>query len=239
MGENNFSGVPQRLRLTPEDVKELHQICPARTYLKGESLYRAGEAATHLLVVVQGRVQLVVPGPRFHEHVLGVFGEHDFIGELFLAPEARYQANAIVLSDRAMACPVSRDDYVQLAMRVPRFVLSFSEVLTGHLAACRQQLSLAAFSVRVRVAHALLEEAAQTGTAQDDEWLLLQHSLTHEELASRVRSTRVTVTQVMSALRDEGVIDGARGHYRLNKRRLRSIVDDQSTEVDIRPANSE
>lgn len=137
------------LRLRPEDVNTLQQICPYHTYQAGDVLYRQGEQATHLHIILEGHVKLCMIGADMQQHVLATLGENDFVGESFLSANARYRAEAIVTSDRAVTCPITRDDYLQLAFRAPRVVLSFTEVLASHLASCHDRLGVTATPCRL------------------------------------------------------------------------------------------
>lgn len=203
-------------RLTPADREVLQRVCPYRTYRKGEALYRRGERATYLHIVVEGYVQLVVPAPGLQEQVLATVGPHSFAGELFTQEHARYTADAVAISDRVVSCPVSREDYLQLAFRAPHFVLSFTEVLASHLANCHAQLGLTALPLKARVIYALLAEAQRSGQPGEAGWVHLNREFKQEELAAQVSSARVSVTRVMSELRSAGLVTGQRGRYRVN-----------------------
>lgn len=202
--------------LTDQDVQVLKEVCAYRRYYQGEALYRAGEPATHLHIVIEGQVKLVAPNAGLQERVVAICGANDFIGELFVTSQSRHRTDAIVTSGRVVSCPVSLDEYQQLAVRAPHFVVSFTQVLASHLAYCHDQLGLMSLPLRERVIHALLHEARRFGQADDTGWSRLQRPLTHEELASRVSAARVSVSEVMAELRAAGVLTGHRGKYQLN-----------------------
>lgn len=212
-------------RLKPEDHEVLQRVCPFRTYRAGDLLFQRGQPAHSVHVIVEGHVKLLVPRPNLQPHVLTVLGPDDFAGESFLSPNAHYRADAVVASEHATVCPISREDYLQLAFRAPHFVLSFTEVVVSHLDACHSRLGLTAYPLAVRVAYTLLEEARQSGPVHSSGWVDLQRVLTHDEIASQVNATRTSVTEVISTFRQAGWVRGTRGRYSVRLDSLGELVE--------------
>ena len=221
--------------LTHEDVRVLKDVCAYRTYHKGEALYRAGEDASHLHIIVEGQVTLIAQNSGLRERVVAVCGANDFIGELFVTSQARHRTDAIAASDSVVSCPLSLEEYQQLAVRSPHFVVSFTQVLASHLASCHDQLGLMSLPLRQRVIHALLREARRFGQLDDTGWARLERPLTHEELASRVNAARVSVSEVMAELRAAGVLTGHRGKYQLNVPALEEAAHGDGTRLVFTP----
>ena len=113
-----------------------------------------------------------------------------------------------------------------MSLQAPNFVLTFAEILASHLFYCREQLSSSYAPVKVRVIKALLEQADRFGRPDDESWTLLSTELKHEELASMVTATRVSVSMAIAELREEGVLEGTRGEYRLDMPALRELAED-------------
>jgi CRP-like cAMP-binding protein len=192
------------------------QICPEKRCRKGDVIFYAGDPATDLHIIVAGQVKLVSQAMSGSERILAICGRDDFIGEAFLVEEERYRVDAVALTE-TMTCPVSRKQFLQVSRQAPGFALSFAEILASRLFHCRQQLSDAFDPVKVRLAKSLLDMASRFGKPQEDgDWFDLQLDLKHEELASLVSATRVSVTMAFTELRGEGLVKGSRGHYLLN-----------------------
>jgi CRP/FNR family cyclic AMP-dependent transcriptional regulator len=202
-------------RLSSEEMAIFMRVCPDKRYRKGETIFYAGDPATDLHVVAGGQIKLTVQTPSGSERILAVCGEGDFIGEAFLSEAARYHADAVALTD-AVTCPVSRAQFLQLSLQLPNFVLTFSEILAGNLWQCHKQLGLSYAPVKERLVQVLLEQAARFGEADEEGWVRLKTSLKHEELAAMISATRVSVSMAMAEMRDEGLVEGTRGDYRLN-----------------------
>ena len=107
-----------------------------------------------------------------------------------------------------------------MSLKAPSFALTFAEILASHLFDCREQLSSSYAPVRDRVVKTLLEQAGRFGQREDEGWVRLSTQLKHEELASMITATRVSVSMAIAELRDEGLLEGTRGEYRLNAEAL-------------------
>lgn len=202
-------------RLSREDMAVFRRVCPDRRYARGERIFHAGDPATDLHLVAQGQVKLVRPLANGNEHIAALCGPGDFIGESFLLEAARYRVDALALTE-VVTCPVDRSQFLQLTLQAPALILAFAQVLAGHLGACREQLSASYAPVKARVLRVLWEQAERFGRPGEDGWLELSTQLKHEELAAMVTATRVSVSMAMAELREEGLLEGTRGEYRLN-----------------------
>lgn len=202
-------------RVSEEDMAVFMRVCPDKRYKKGEFIFHAGDEATDLHVLAQGQVKLVTPTPSGTERILAILGPNDFFGEAFLAEDESYRVDAVALTD-VMTCPVSRNQFKHMALSAPGFVLTFAEIMAGHLFSCRDQLSLSYAPVKARVVKTLLEQAGRFGHDEGTGWVKLSTELKHEELASMITATRVSVSMAIAELRDEGFLEGTRGEYRLN-----------------------
>ena len=103
-------------------------------------------------------------------------------------------------------------------------MLSFAEILASHLFHCRDQLSSAYEAVEKRLVRALLEQTERFGRPLHDGWYELNTELRHDELASMIRATRVSVSMAFAELRERGLIEGSRGVYRVNVTGLRALL---------------
>lgn len=213
-------------RMEPQDRATFMSVCPDVRYEKGDAIFRLGDPATHMHVIAQGQVKLVAPTATGHERILAICGADDFIGEAFIHEADAYRVDAIALTDTT-TCPMSRDQFKQLSLHAPSVTLGFMEIMASHLFACRENLGSAFDPIRLRVAKALVDLCQRFGTPTDDDgsWYRLDTELKHEEIASLTSATRVSVTSAFTRLREEGLVEGSRGRYRVNMPGLTSLAE--------------
>ncbi len=210
-------------RIDDRDKQLFMRICPEKTYGRGDAIFRSGDAATSLHVIAKGKVKLVTGTPKGQERILAICGPDDFIGEAFLQDASVYRVDAVALAP-TVTCPMSRDQFLELSLRAPTFVLSFAEILASQLFHCRDQLSSAYEAVEQRLVRVLLEQTERFGCHLQDGWYELHTELRHDELASIICATRVSVSMAFADLRERGLIEGSRGVYRMYMMGLRELL---------------
>lgn len=87
------------------------------------------------------------------------------------------------------------------------------------------QLEWSGENVASRLVRVLLMLAERFGEPEGEGWTRLDLELKQEDLAALGGTTRVTVTQSLSELRDAGLVEGTRGHYRLRKDGLQLYLE--------------
>lgn len=215
-------------RLSRSDMAVFMRVCPDKRYHKGDVIFLAGDPATDLHIITDGLVKLSAPTASGNERIFAICGPDDFIGEAFLPEEATYRVDAIAITN-TITCPVSRSQFLRLSNKAPGAVLSFSQILANHLSHCRQQLSDAFDSVKMRAAKVFLDLGARFGkTVGTDGWYELQVELKQDEIASMISSTRVAVTMALSELREDGLLQGTRGKYLLHLPLLAAYIEEEA-----------
>ncbi len=207
-----------------QDMEVFMRVCPERPFARGDTVFRAGDPAREMHVIAAGRVKVSVPTPEGEERILAICGPDDFVGDAFVAAGAAYRAEAVALTE-VVTCPITRDQFLQLSLNAPRVVLGLCEILSAHLFDCRAQLASGHDPVLVRVAKVLLDQAERFGEPDGDGWASVTTNLNHEEIASMVSATRVSVTMAFSELRERGLLEGTRGRYRFHLPALTSVIE--------------
>ena len=203
------------------------RVCPERACEPGDYLFRQGEPATQLHVIATGQVKLTVPTATGHERVIAVVGPEDMIGEAFVLEEPVYRVDAVALTE-VQSCPMDHEQFLTLTVEAPDFVLRFTNLLATSLIRCREVLSHAFDPVKIRIAKVLLDQAKQFGVGAPDHTgvVTLRTRLRHEDIASLASATRVSASMAIAELREIGVIDGSRGHYRIDVEGLSRFVEE-------------
>jgi CRP-like cAMP-binding protein len=155
-------------------------------------------------LVVRGMVKLSAISMQGDELLLGLAGPNEPFGDPLTNVQA-YEARSMVDSD--LLC-INCEEIAES----PHLAIA---VLQGMAARYRQSeamlalLGLRRIEERVR---GFLELLANDYGVPCDQGLRLNVKLTHQDLASALSTTRVTVTRVLGSLRDEGwlQIDGQR-----------------------------
>ena len=150
----------------------------------------------NIWLVVRGMVKLGAVSVHGDELLLGLVGSGEPFGEPLSTVEAY---DAVALTDCDLLCLSTID-----VRQSPELALAMMDAIAARY---RQAESLLALLGLRRVEDRLrgfLELLAQDYGQPCDDGLRLNLRLTHQEIASALSTTRVTVTRVLGLLREEG-----------------------------------
>ena len=184
---------------------------PTVSFRKGETLYSQGEPVTHVYVVEEGRVRLVLLSETGHEKHMAIVGTHGMVGECSAFLDGRHSVSAVASSD-VIARQVERATLLQHMERDPeclRQVLWLMSVKLRVLA--NQNLLLSQATAAQRVIHHLVQLADTYGEVQAA-GVAIRISFTHQEMANITGLSRVMTSNVLIQLQDGGLIEMARSH---------------------------
>ena len=186
----------------------------ARTRVRGEALYRAGEPAGGAYAVEAGLLKLSLALPSGRERLIGVAGPGDVVGALTPSTVA-YGETAEALGAEVVVHP--------LDPARPEHGPALAHATDTRLAWLRLALEEVDLPVTARLARVLVRLGERFGVRGEDGRVRLTLPLTHEHLAGLVGAARETTTLAPSELRQRGLIEGTRGRYLFDPARLRDV----------------
>lgn len=191
-------------RLSEETLSTVASRTVVKRYPKDGMLFRQGQEARGLFVIVAGGVKIYQSGPDGREQTLHVERPGHSLAEIPLFDGSPYPASARAAEEsRILFLP--RDAFEWLYRNNPDIADAIIRELGRRLRRLVRLVDrLALKSVPARVAATLLEVAASSGCARDGGELVLQP--TQEELAAELGTTRESVSRALSTLRREKVI---------------------------------
>jgi CRP/FNR family cyclic AMP-dependent transcriptional regulator len=191
--------------LTPDERAALEAIGRRRAFARGVALFREGDDAGAVYVLLAGWVKITVSGPEGREVLLGLRGAGELIGELsVLGDEGR--SATVTAADAVETIVVAGAAFRAWAERHPRIALVLLRLSNERLfAADRRAIDFASFDVLGRVARRLSELAETTGR-EVPEGFEIEIPLTQEELASWTGASREAVSRALGTLRGLGWI---------------------------------
>jgi CRP/FNR family cyclic AMP-dependent transcriptional regulator len=182
---------------------------PTRRLSPGATLYEADRNASFLYIVDEGLLKALVPTTLANgERIAELYGPGDVIGIAALTG-GEHGETVVAIQDTSLT-PVDPD----FAMNDAKLRDYIMESLASQLNRSREALQEEELPVGARVTRAFIRLAERFGQENaEGEGVMLPLSLTHEDLAALVGSSRVTITRVLGELRNEGVLSGTRGTY--------------------------
>lgn len=206
--------VPLFASLPPEELTAFAPLLRERKFSKGGMILMQGEPGDALYVIAQGQVKVVIIGDDGREVILSVLGEGSFFGEMALLDNQPRSAHVVAMQDSRLL-QLRREDFQARLRSSPNVAIVLLGELSRRLRRADDTIgSLVLLDVNARIAHLLLELAAEEGGDR------ITRRLTHATIAQMVGSSRETVSRTLRNLVNRGVI-------RVSRREI-TLIDSES-----------
>ncbi|MEW4562913.1 Crp/Fnr family transcriptional regulator [Bremerella sp. JC770] len=191
---------------SPPQITRLETASRAKTVNKGEPIYLPADDANSVLVLASGRVKICHLTSDGKQSILAFIEPGEIFGELaILNMGNRDEYAEAVEKSRVIAIPGETlrelmEEHADLCLGVTKIIGLRRRRIE------RRVKNLLYLPNRDRIIHLLLELAEQYGL-ETNRGIELSIRLSHQDLASLVGSTRETVTVVLGAMQNEGLIE--------------------------------
>ena len=207
-----LAGVDIFADLSEAEMRAIAEAAPMRTYAPGQMLFTPHHRVEALFILKRGRVRIFRVSTDGQVLTTAIITPGTIFGEMVLLGQQMYDNWAEAI-DEALVCVMSRDDVYRFLLSDPRIAARITAILGSRLAAMERRLTEAVFkTVPQRVAATLLALSTEPERRPG----LLRFgtkpiTITHEQLAALVGTSRETATKALGELADAGVIKLGRG----------------------------
>lgn len=213
-----FEGLP---------MDEFRDIClSASKYSldKGETLFTQGQYADTVYLIKEGSIKLVQFSENGREIVLNIIGRGHILGENALFKRQNYVCDAVAM-EHVSICSFSLNQFEELIKTRPSLALSIISNLGQKLDSALKQIGDSAHhSVEDKLLALLFRLSSEYGkdTSQGQ---LIEISITQEEMANMIGSSRVMVAHTLKKFKQEGFLLKKGKYY---------IIDDKCLSIHFR-----
>lgn len=208
----------------PEDQRRVAALSTLREYRRGEYLWREGDSAEALTILVKGRVKIVRQSEG-GDVIIELFGEGEPVGALAVYNYMPYPASAICLEPVTLLS-LPRRDYFELLDRHPEFARALIREMTKLvLALTRKVEEMRGQRVEVRAAQLFLSLAGRMGT-ETKGGMEIRIQLSRQEIADLIGTTVESAIRVMSRWAREKLVITGQGRFLVpSLDRLRAVAE--------------
>ena len=221
---------PEPLALLPKSVRDavLAVAQPVR-FVQDETLFHEGDPSTAAYVITAGQVKRVKHSDVGKDIILEVVGPGALLGEMAALSDQPHDTSAQAL-DEVVAWRIGASDFRRLVVdgfAGPALAAVVIATLSRRLREAQDEIrGLAVERVERRIARTLLKLARTVGHRQG-RTLVLNLTLTRQDIAEMTGTTVETAIRVMSQWRREGIADTVDSHIvLLDPHRLIAIAEE-------------
>lgn len=205
--------------LTEKELKLIDKITSEKEYKKGEYIFLEGDTGDKFYIIKEGQVKLTKMIKNGDEQILNIFSSHDIIAEIVAFDKGNYPASAITMTDSKIII-FDQSELESLILKHPSIGVKLLREMSSRLRHAQKNVrDLALKDSSERVAGLLIFLAEKYGQQKKDK-IILDISLTQQELASMIGSSRETVSRVLGQFESESLIKTSRKKiiiYKLDK----------------------
>jgi len=195
--------------LTAEALAEVLRRARRRRVAGGHHLFREGEAASALYLVLTGRVKLTQVAADGHEVILRFVGPGEAVAALALFEGATYPLTASAVTE-SLLLAWHQDVLQELFQHHPPLAVNAMRLLSERLREVQERFrELATERVAQRIARALVRLVRQAGRRVED-GVLIDLPLSRQDLAEMTGTTLYTVSRVLSEWEGQGILESGR-----------------------------
>lgn len=196
--------------LSAEEMQVIADNTPMRTYPAGEVLYSPHNPVEALFILKRGRVRVFRVSEDGRALTTAIITPGTIFGEMVLLGQSMYDNFAEAI-DESVVCVMSKADVHRFLMSDQRIASRIAEILGKRLGDMERRLTESVFkSVPQRIASTVCTLAQDT--PRSGMWARgPQISLTHEQLAALVGTSRETATKVLGEFAEQGLLRLGRG----------------------------
>jgi CRP-like cAMP-binding protein len=192
--------------LCPHKVKSIADKHTFNYYQQGQFIYFPDEQATHIYMIVNGRVKLGHYLDDGKEVVTAILTTGEIFGELALAGEDKRRDFARAI-DKVTVCSLSLDELKALMRQNQELSFKILKFVGLKLMKLERKLELLVFKdARTRVVEFIKDTASWKGKKVGYE-TLIPTKLTHQEIAQLTGTSRQTVTTILNDLKEKNLIN--------------------------------
>ncbi|MDO5725204.1 MAG: pyruvate formate-lyase-activating protein [Tissierellia bacterium] len=197
--------------LTDEEKEKIKGGIEFRKMRRGELIFQSFDRADRLYLVCSGKIKIYENTLDGKEQILYIYTEGEFIGGLNILKDTDYLYNGECIEPGVIGI-ISKDVFDNFLVKNPHVLLRMLKMTYERIRLAEELIRrLTASTTDEKVASLLLKLIPEFGTPEGSK-IILNLSMTREELASMVGLTRETLARKISEYREEGILEphGAR-----------------------------
>jgi CRP/FNR family transcriptional regulator, cyclic AMP receptor protein len=201
-----FESVNLYTILCPHKVRKMGDKHEFLTYKRDQFIYMPDDAATHIYMIVNGRVKIGHYLENGDEVISAILTKGEIFGELAMAGEEKRRDFAQAM-DEVTICPLTTSELKDLMVEDKELSFKILKLIGLRIMKLERKLELLVFKdARTRIIEFLKDAAAWKGTKVGFE-TMIQTRLTHKDIASLTGTSRQTVTTILNDLKEKNLIN--------------------------------
>lgn len=204
-----IAGLPAFGGLSGEELDRVLASARSVRYPKDSEVFAQGEEARQFFLLLAGHIRVVQTSPEGHQVVARYINEGELFGIAVAMGRKIFPATAVAAVD-CVALSWPNAVWPDLQSRFPTFGASAYQTIGSRLQDTQARImEMSSEQVEQRIAHAILRLVTQSGR-KTGEGIEIDFPITRQDIAEMTGTTLHTVSRLLSAWEDQGLVRGGR-----------------------------
>ncbi len=204
-----ISSLPAFSGLAGEDMDTILSRARSSRFAKDSEVFAQEEEAKSFFLLLSGHIRVVRTSAEGHQVVARYINEGELFGIAVAMGKTTYPATAVAAVD-CVVLSWPNSAWADLQARFPAFGANAYRTIGARLQETQTQvMEMSTQQVEQRIAHALLRIVSQSGR-KTSEGIEIDFPITRQDIAEMTGTTLHTVSRLLSAWEDQGIVRGGR-----------------------------
>lgn len=191
--------------LSKEDITYVKENTTMRSIEKGQFIYFPNEPSSAIYFLKEGRIKIGTYSEEGRQIIKAILTKGEIFGELSLTGEGERTDFAEAIED-SLVCAMPYQEMEKLMERNSKLGMRVTKLIGLRLQRMERRLKDVIFKdARTRIIDFIKEMAERHGKKIGFE-VLVDHHLTHQDIANLTATSRQTVTTILNDLREKDLI---------------------------------
>lgn len=189
-----------------EELKMFADLTTMRTSGKNEYIYFPNDPSKIVFFLKRGRVKIGKYTDDGKEIIKAILHPGEIFGEMSIAGQESRTDFAQALDDDVMICATNVEDIKKIMNNNAKLSMAITRSIGERLMNVERKMESLIFKdARTRIIDLIKQMAEKRGKKIGDE-ILLNHDLTHQDIANITATSRQTVTVTLNELKEKDLI---------------------------------
>ena len=206
--------------LSPDELQKVSDATTMKVEKKGKYIYFPQEPSQVIFFLKAGRVKIGSYSDDGKEIIKTIVHPGEVFGEMGIVGQENRKDFAMAMDDEVRICAITVEEIKEMMSQIPHLSFAVTKVIGERLIKVERKLESMVFKdVRTRLLEFLKDTASDHGKQIGYE-VLIQHNLTHQDIANLIATSRQTVTTILNDLKEQDLI-----YMERNKILIRDLSD--------------
>ena len=198
--------IPLFRSLTDEELIGISNKVIIREFSKNEIILQEEDTNDFMYVILLGKVKVVKATEEGKEIILAMHGSEEFFGEVSLI-DGKTSPATVTATENSLVAIISKHDFYSLLLTQRKELDTLLQILCGRLRESWKRIHILNSKNAIQRVKMLLIILSYNNGEKTPEGVVINHKLTHQDIADMAGLTRETVTRVLDRLQKDGEIE--------------------------------